>query len=49
MPHVVIRQWQEIWNEDKKLARKYTTDFEVYGRKSLDPENAEVDIFIAIK
>lgn len=49
MPHVVIRQWQEIWNEEKKLGRKYTTDFEVYGRKSRDPENAEVDIFIAIK
>lgn len=49
MPHVVIRQWQEIWNDDKTLGRKYTTDFEVYGRKSLDPENAEVDIFIAIK
>jgi predicted transcriptional regulator YdeE len=49
MPHVVIRQWQEIWNEEKKLGRKYTADFEVYGRKSRDPENAEVDIFIAIK
>jgi predicted transcriptional regulator YdeE len=49
MPHVVIRQWQEIWNEEKKLGRKYTTDFEVYGRKARDPENAEIDIFIAIK
>ena len=49
MPHVVIRQWQEIWNEEKKLGRKYTTDFEVYGRKSRDPENTEVDIFIAVK
>ena len=49
MPHVVVRQWQEIWNEEKKLGRRYTTDFEVYGRKSRDPENAEVDIFIAIK
>lgn len=49
MPHVVIRQWQEIWNEDKKLGRKYTADFEVYSRKSRDPENAEIEIFIAIK
>ena len=49
MPHVVLRQWQDIWNEDKKIGRKYTADFEVYGRKSLDPENAEIDIFISIK
>ena len=49
MPHILIRQWQEIWNEDKKLGRKFTADFEVYGRKSRDPENAEVNIFIAIK
>lgn len=49
MPHVVVRQWQEIWNEDKKLGRKYTADFELYGRKSVDPENAEVDIFVAVR
>lgn len=49
MPHVVVRQWREIWNEDKKLGRKFTADFEVYGRKSRDPENAEVEIFIAVK
>ena len=49
MPHVVVRQWQEIWSEEKKLGRKYTTDFEVYGRKSRDPENTEVDIFVAVK
>src|SRR5690554_2178551 len=41
IPHVVVRQWREIWNEDKKLGRKFTADFEVYGRKSRDPENAE--------
>jgi predicted transcriptional regulator YdeE len=49
MPHVVIRQWQEIWNEDKKLGRKYTADFEVYGRRSRDPENAEVEVFVSVK
>ncbi|HEU5148513.1 MAG TPA: GyrI-like domain-containing protein [Chryseosolibacter sp.] len=49
MPDILIRQWQEIWNENKKLGRKYTADFEVYGRKSHDRENAEVNIFIAVK
>jgi predicted transcriptional regulator YdeE len=48
MPHAVIRQWQEIWN-DADLGRKYTTDFEVYGPKSTADENAEVEIYISIK
>jgi hypothetical protein len=26
----------------------FTDDFEVYGEKAKDPENAEVDIFIAL-
>ena len=48
MPHAVIRQWQEIWN-NADLERKYTTDFEVYGPKSTADENAEVEIYIAVK
>lgn len=48
MPHAVIRQWQEIWNS-ADLERKYTTDFEVYGAKSTSGENAEVEIYIAVK
>ena len=48
MPHAVIRQWQEIWN-NTTLERKYTTDFEVYGPKSTADENAEVEIYIAVK
>lgn len=38
--------WTQIWNSDIK--RVYTADFEVYSDKAKDPENAEVDIFIAI-
>ena len=44
---VVYETWTKIWNEP--LERVYTTDFEVYGPKAQNPENAEVDIFVAIK
>jgi predicted transcriptional regulator YdeE len=42
----VFQKWTEIWNSD--LNRKYTVDFEIYGEKAFNPENAEVPIFIAI-
>ncbi len=38
--------WFDIWNSDRN--RTYTADFEVYSEKASNPENAEVDIFIAI-
>jgi len=44
---VVYEEWIKIWNSS--LDRKYTTDFEVYGEKAQNPENAEVDIFVALK
>lgn len=44
---IVFNEWTKIWNSD--LPRTFTADFEVYGEKSQDPENAEVDIFIAVK
>lgn len=47
MPDAVIDQWKEIWSQDKNINRKYTADFEVYGKKSQNPDNAEVDIYIA--
>ena len=43
---VVFKTWQKIWEMD--LDRKYTADYEVYGEKTANPEDAEVDIFIAI-
>lgn len=49
MPNAVGEKWQEIWANDSGLNRKYTADFEVYGKKALNGENSEVDIFIAIK
>jgi predicted transcriptional regulator YdeE len=42
----VFEQWQHIWSLD--IPRVYSYDFEVYGEKAQDLENAEVDIFIAV-
>ena len=44
---MVFNEWTKIWNSD--LDRTFTADFEVYGEKAQNPENAEVDIFIAVK
>ena len=48
MPNAVIDTWEEIWTDDKLLKRKYTYDFELYGAKSQNGENSEVEIFIAV-
>ena len=44
---IVAQEWLKIWNSD--LKRIYTVDFEVYGEKAQNPENAEIEIFVAIK
>jgi predicted transcriptional regulator YdeE len=44
---IVFGEWTKIW--ESNLNRTFTADFEVYGEKAQNPENAEVDIFIAIK
>lgn len=49
MPNAVMEKWQEIWVKDKELNRKYTADFEVYGKNSHNGENSEVEILIATK
>lgn len=41
----VYNAWLKIWESD--INRAYTADFECYGEKAMNPENAEVDIFIA--
>lgn len=47
MEGAVYNEWTKIWNTP--IERKYTADFEVYGEKSQNPADAEVDIFIALK
>ncbi len=46
MEGMVLAEWVNIWNAE--LPRKYTADFEVYGEKTSNPEQAEVDIYIAV-
>nr|WP_199000151.1 GyrI-like domain-containing protein [Flavobacterium sp. ASV13] len=43
----VFNEWVRIWNSD--LDRIYTEDFEIYGEGAQNPEDGEVDIYIAIK
>jgi predicted transcriptional regulator YdeE len=47
IPMSVADAWREIWKKDKKLNRRYTYDFEVYGENSQKGINSEVDIYIA--
>jgi predicted transcriptional regulator YdeE len=44
---VVFNAWTQIWNAD--LPRTFTADFEVYDEKAQNPENAEVEIFVAVQ
>lgn len=40
--------WDKIWKDDSKLNRTYLHDYEVYGAKAQDPNNAEIDIYIGV-
>lgn len=44
---IVFNKWNEIWQSN--MDRAYLADFEIYGEKSIDVDNAEVDIFISVK
>lgn len=46
IPGCIADTWKRIWNSD--LPRAYRSDFEVYGERSKDWSDAEVDIFISI-
>jgi predicted transcriptional regulator YdeE len=48
---VVQAAWAFIWDwfQNSKLERAYTVDFELYDERSLNPDKAQVDIYIAIK
>jgi len=47
MPGCVVNAWKAIWDSD--IRRAYIADFEIYGEKSKNWNNAEVDIFISIE
>jgi predicted transcriptional regulator YdeE len=49
MPDVVISAWMSIWkmtDEDFGGKRNYIADFEIHDKRSADPLNGEVDIYI---
>ncbi|MGN7785307.1 GyrI-like domain-containing protein [Niabella sp. 22666] len=43
---IVYNEWVRIWNT--AFNRAFTADFEVYGEKATHPENAAIDIFVAL-
>ncbi len=51
MPDIIIKAWQDIWAWFAKsgVERAYTGDFEVYDERCANPQEAQVDIYIAIK
>lgn len=46
-PEAAQQTWGKIWNST--LDRSYQSDFEVYGEKSQNMNDAEVEIFISVK
>ena len=44
---LIVNEWSKIWKKD--LERIFTADFEVFGEKAQNPEDAEVDFLIAVK
>lgn len=42
----LAKTWEGIWKAD--LNRRYSADFDIYGEKARDYENAEVDTYVAI-
>lgn len=47
MPDCIAGLWKEIWETD--LPRAYIVDFEIYGEKSKNWDQAEIDVFLSIK
>ncbi|WP_165734146.1 GyrI-like domain-containing protein [Polaribacter sp. 20A6] len=44
---LIVNKWKEIWKMD--LDRVYSADFEVFGEKAQNQNDAEIDILIAVK
>ncbi|MGE6629770.1 GyrI-like domain-containing protein [Bacillus sp. NPDC077027] len=46
---IVLETWQIIWQWDKRQYRTYTGDYELYDERALNPKEAQVDIYIAVR
>jgi predicted transcriptional regulator YdeE len=47
MKGLIVNKWTEIW--EMGLDRTFTADFEVFGEKAQNPNDAEIDFLIAVK
>jgi predicted transcriptional regulator YdeE len=46
LPDCVAETWQQVWSSD--LDRKYIADFDVWGVKAQNPDDAEVEIYVGV-
>lgn len=51
LPDVVIQTWQDIWAwfANSGVERTYTGDFELYDERCANPQEAQIEIYIAVK
>ena len=49
MPNAVVETWKDIWANNIALYRTYNADFEVYGEKSQNGNESEVEIYIGVR
>jgi len=47
MKGLIVNQWAKIF--EMELDRTFTADFEVFGEKTQNPSDAEVDFYIAVR
>ena len=48
---VIVETWKRIWSLKREQAggdRAYRADYEVYDERTLDPANAQVDVYVGI-
>jgi predicted transcriptional regulator YdeE len=46
LPQALVQKWQEIW--DTNIQKRFSADFELYGKESNKGDKSEVSIYIAI-
>ena len=44
---VVPAVWQKIWSTPGE--RSFNADYELYDERSMDPQNAEVTVFVGVE
>ncbi len=52
IPSIVVDLWKKIWSSEQAVLgvkRTFTADFELYDQRAGNPQNAIMDLFIAIE